>query len=418
MKNYKKQLLSLLSITTLLASGSYLHAMKGRAQREVIDVDTVTHQTPYELLRSHEITTQQTAQRATEQAAQERTKNNEKDLNNNANISEATQAFRPEESLGLNLEEATLVTPAAMLKSVLQTSNNYQEAFEKLSSTNNAELPREQQQLIQQARTLLVRAHPELVEGLVNNLAYLPNRFMSYFKEKLPTLYTTAGRKRFTQSIMMETIKSMPELPQNEKTIYIPLEKRPFSNFSATTRPLKLSEKQQVFNASFNEQFNAISAKYTIELKSVTTSEMFLQWSRNVITDIALLAPRTIGATLGVGIGAVDGAISGTINGGVLGGTLGTLAGRPTAEVYFNSNAIGASGGIIGGGIGQIAGAPAHAIGLDTAAAVTGGVVGATTGAGLGAVTGTIGGITSGAAYGANAFENAGRYAYNTAFGS
>lgn len=252
--------------------------------------------------------------------------------------------------------DSKLVTPDALLTTVLAESSSFQEAFWKLNGTGYKELDatykltgdsRSQQLLIQQARTLLVRAHPEVVPGLVRNLRLLPNRFVSYFKEKLPTLTEEAGRQRFTQSVVMETVKSMKMLPQEQFVKNIPDEffkdSHVYNNPRFyTQRPLTTQESLLVFN----EQLDTITAKYAESLDSVTSTDMFLQWSRNLIVDVALLAPRVAGGVAGAAIGIPLGTLHGTAKtmyagakkgyelGGIAGGTAGVIIGAPMGAVY------------------------------------------------------------------------------------
>lgn len=175
-------------------------------------------------------------------------------------------------------------------------ANDYDIAFDDL--TRQAIIYEDdpaKQQLIRQAKTLLVRARPEVVKNSFIKLSYLPNRFMSYFKEKMPTLSTAAGKQRFTQSVMMETLKNMPDIEA-------------ISKFDSNV---------------FKDKLTKITNKYASNLNP-TDTQMFGQWSRNLIAELALLAPRTAGiagkaaaiatgTAVGAGAGAAGGALIGAV---------------------------------------------------------------------------------------------------------
>lgn len=213
---------------------------------------------------------------------------------------------------------AQQVTPAAYLTSVIKdlaskvdsdgniSNEGFNDAYEILTDQINRTTNQAQKRLILQARTLLVRAHPEVIPNLATSLTYLPNRFVSYFKEKLPTLSTEAGRQRFTQSIVMETLKSMPTDAQIE----------------AVLKEAKL-EDRPVLNSYFNGELDKTIAKYTKDLDQIlqtkklsTQATLIAQWSRNIISEVGLLiygtgknAAIATGAIIGTGLGAAGGAI-------------------------------------------------------------------------------------------------------------
>ncbi len=335
MKNQRKQLLLLLSlgmsmhmITAMEGEREYApvkNSAKNSASPSTIDVPDMMKKNntgKYELNTATVSDLLQSHARATEQAISQK---------QNLDLSSL------DEGVTLNSQqEAQFVTPTAFLTSILSESESYQEAFIKLNGTGNKKYTRSQQLLIQQARTLLVRAHPEVVPGLVKNLRLLPNRFVSYFKEKLPTLTTVAGKQRFTQSIVMEAVKSMPELPQDGKYTMAPNAHSWFSNnrFHDKARSLTEEENQQVFDPEFTEQLNKITAKYAESLDAVTSTDMFLRWSKEIITDIALLAPRAVGGAVGLGLGAARGAIGGTTAGLYYGGEI--MSDNPNPGVVSN----------------------------------------------------------------------------------
>ncbi|MDP3788072.1 MAG: hypothetical protein Q8Q60_01980 [Candidatus Chromulinivorax sp.] len=303
-----------------------------------------------------------------------------------------------------NRPQTSKPTPTDILLDTLQRSDNYKDAFDTLTATldqSKSSYDPAGKLLVQQAQTLLVRAHPELIQGLASNLAYLPNRFVSYFKQQLPRLTTAAGKRRFTQSVMMEALKSMPELNQ----------------------------------IKFQNKINIINNKYRLDLDTITDAKndwktqakLVTQWSRNMITELALLAPRTAyvaakgaamttGASVGAGLGAGLGAVGGSISGGIAGG----IAGSGHTNKAFN--ALNASydkqadpnginyGSTVGAiTVGAITGTPARLVGL-------GGTVGAVTGAATGGVIGATGGAIlnaySGGKFAGQAFDAGGRYAY------
>ncbi|MGZ6254606.1 MAG: hypothetical protein ACXWL5_01280 [Candidatus Chromulinivorax sp.] len=192
----------------------------------------------------------------------------------------------------VNNNDSTIVTPAAFLKSVL-SKNSTQDAISKFNSLKMGlknrdnewvNLSPEDQKLIQQAQTLLVRAHPEILgNDFVKIIGYLPNRFVSYFKEKMPTFSQDAARQRFTQSVVMEALKSM-----NQSDMSIDREK-------------------------LQNQIDNITKKYTDDLSTATNTQMFLQWCRNLLVDLALLAPRTAAAAVGGAVGLTGNIITRTI---------------------------------------------------------------------------------------------------------
>lgn len=228
------------------------------------------------------------------------------------------------------------VTPSALLKNTIQDSTNLSDAFNQLNaiSTNKNNYSPSQRLLAQKAQTLLVRAHPEIIPGLPAQLSYLPNRFMSYFKEKLPTLSTQARQQRFTQSIVMETLKSMP------------IEGRMTKATQENNLTMSPQEQTSSFNEQFDNQLQTITKKYTNDLSIVSNSEMFIQWSRNIITEVALLAPRTVGVTVGAGVGAAAGAIVGAGGTALLGTTRSLAFGSLTGGVVGDYIATGGKNNI------------------------------------------------------------------------
>ncbi len=227
-------------------------------------------------------------------------------------------------------------TPTDILIDTLQRSTSYKDALKKLNDnlqqfdTLKVQVDPAGKLRVQQARTLLVRAHPEVVPGLALTLAYLPNRFVSYFKEMRPRLTTYAGKQRFTQSVMMEALKAMPKLE----------------------------------SAEFNDQLNNISKKYSIDLDTLMQDKnsialqarLVAQWSRNMITELALLAPRTAGATIGATAGAISGMSinygdpafpSNPVSGALQFGTAGAQAGEYLAR--STANAVGQGTRYVGG---------------------------------------------------------------------
>ena len=224
----------------------------------------------------------------------------------------------------LQFKNEDLSPAMTLLYETLQNSQSLSDAFDKLTQQINSNVYNHPYRSA--ALTLLIRAHPDLIVGLQAKLAYLPNRFVSYFKEQLPSLTTQSARQRFTQSIIVETLKSMTESQLKSD-----------------------STNERSMNMRLNKQIQTIANLYTENLKNITNTEMlqyrsamFQEWSRNIIIDISLcvtiptfslggaIVGSAMGITIGIGIG-LTGQISKyaelPINIQLLDGAIGGVAG-------------------------------------------------------------------------------------------
>lgn len=259
--------------------------------------------------------------------------------------------------------KSTTVTPSAFLTSVLQASTSYGDAYEKLNEViTSSERTPAQKKLAQQAQTLLTRTQPDVIfskrsdnttkTNLPPIFTTLVRNTISYVQQQLPRLTTYESQLRFTQSVMIEALKTMKE-----------------------DEAFKDNGQPSPFTANLNKQLNAISIKYanSLGVNNNPSRAFIAQWSRNLVTELVLLTPRAIGAAVGAGagvaVGVPMGALVGTIEGAGYGGQAGWQAGKDPLSTIGTT----VTGAAVGAGIG----ATARGIQVGTAGAVVGGSLGA-----------------------------------------
>ncbi|MBP6869950.1 hypothetical protein KBC04_03650 [Candidatus Babeliales bacterium] len=222
------------------------------------------------------------------------------------------------------------VTPAALLQSILKDAvqnlkinpipgnNLASKAFFILDNSESSYNNPRNRKLFHDAKILLIRAYPEVIPGLNKKLSYMPDRFISYFQESLPSFTTAAGKQRFAQAVMMDILKTVLTRENTYNTAFGMYGRdtktgQPSHEFNTTTF---LAEKKNegshdsIVSSEWGtqgsndyiqlqqkqiEQLNNILSNYADQLNINTTQAQFIRWWQNVTIEIALIPFTTTG---------------------------------------------------------------------------------------------------------------------------
>lgn len=197
----------------------------------------------------------------------------------------------------LQKSSAAKVTPSEYLKELLKESYNsnlgrfdYETTFRAL---NEIEITKENKQRIHDTKILLIRIRPDLIPGLQEKINNIPARFISYFKESLPSFTTQAGKERFTQAVIIDTLKSI-EL--TDKIMNVTKRSLP-NNIEKNSLVFKIG-KEDLLTISIEdnlETLNSLLKTYQNQLDIHTNQDQIIRWWKNIATEIYILSTSIIG---------------------------------------------------------------------------------------------------------------------------